>query len=83
MSYLTSELGVDVLDVSLSAIILQLHTNGPRQLHPDRPRHLVHGGNQLLSLLYAAARVEDGPDIQWDLWNEMSEGGEETNFDKK
>lgn len=67
MSYLTGELRVDALDVSLSAIIPQLHTNGPLHSHPNRPRHLVKGGNQLLSLLCTAARVEDGPDIQWDL----------------
>lgn len=67
MSYLTGELRVDALDISLSAIIPQLHTQGPHQSHSKRPGHLVEGGNQLLGLLGTAARVEDGPDIQGDL----------------
>ncbi len=67
MSYLTDELRVDALDKSLSAIVPQLHTNGPLQSQPNRPGHLVKGGNELLSLLCTAARVENGPDVQWDL----------------
>lgn len=67
MSYLTSELGMDALDVCLCAIIPQLYTNGSLQSYPYRPGHLVKGGNQLLSLLCTAAWVEDGPDVQWDL----------------
>lgn len=67
MPYLTGELRVDALDVRLSAIIPQLHTNGSVQSHPNRPRHLVKGGNQLFSLLCTATRVEDRPDVQWDL----------------
>lgn len=67
MSYLTGELRVDALDVSLSAIIPQLHTNGSLQSKSNRPGHLVKCGNQLFSLLCTAARVEDGPDVHWDL----------------
>lgn len=71
---------MDGLDVSLSAVIPQLYTNGPLHSHPDRPGYLVQGDNQLLSLLRTAAGVEDGPDIQWDLrmrWG--GQGGQDTN----
>lgn len=80
ISYLTGELWVDGLDVSFSAVIPQLDTNGPLHSHPDRPGYLVQGGNQLLSLLCTAAGVEDGPDIQWDLRTRWGgQAGENTN----
>lgn len=66
-SYLTGELRMDALDVSLSAVVLELHTNGPLQSHAHRPSHLFKGGNQLFCLLSTAARVEDGPDVQGNL----------------
>lgn len=67
LSYLTGELRVDALDVSLGAIIPQLYANRSLQSHPNRPSHLFKGGNQLFSLLCTAVRVEDGPHTQWNL----------------
>lgn len=67
ISYLAGELRVDALDVSLSAIVLELHTDRSLQSYPDGPGHLFKGGDELFSLLAATARVEDGPDVQGNL----------------
>ena len=82
MSYFTGELTMDALDVSLSAIILQLHTNGSFQSQPNRPGHLFKGGDQLLSLLGTAPGVEDGPDVQGDLRSKMKKQSNTMTIDK-
>lgn len=45
MSYLTSELGVDALDVSLGAVILQFHADGPIQPQAHGSGHLPKAGH--------------------------------------
>lgn len=58
---------MDALDVGLCAIVPQVYTGGPAHSHADGPCYLVEDGDQLVSLLCKAMRVEDGPDVQWDL----------------
>lgn len=58
---------MDALDVGLRAIVPQVYTGGPAHSDADGPCYLVEDGDQLVSLLCTAMRVEDGPDVQWNL----------------
>lgn len=77
MSYLTSELGVDALDVSLGAVILQFHADGPIQPQAHGSGHLSKAGHQLLGLLSTAPWVENGPAVHGDLREKQQNGPEE------